>query len=257
MPQIYRDEIIYLKDNFRFVDYAEEVSTTLDELLDEEYLLKYLHEISAHFNTDNIFIIGSQLMKRLAFNVVLPPLYLMTIHRMKLDLDFRKMWIVPNIVGDLWLPNLYLEDFAVEKIEENELEDYLKSLFTKMNELVEIVTKVTRVPKPNLWENISVYVYWLYETKLKDERFKENADRIKSDFELLIRGLDADAFGGQCNQLTNFYWGRRIEEDGTRIRRTCCFYYGANSGRKTCTTCPHTEESVKKPLPFEKGFNIS
>src|SRR5690606_31416022 len=145
----------------------------------------------------------------------------------------------------------YLEDFAVEKIEENELEDYLKSLFTKMNELVEIVTKVTRVPKPNLWENISVYVYWLYETKLKDERFKENADRIKSDFELLIRGLDADAFGGQCNQLTNFYWGRRIEEDGTRIRRTCCFYYGANSGRKTCTTCPHTEESVKKPLPFE------
>ncbi|MGM8215423.1 (2Fe-2S)-binding protein [Bacillaceae bacterium W0354] len=254
MAQIFRDEIIYLKDNFRVVDYAEDVSVSLDELLDEEFLLSYLNDISEYFNTDNIFIVGSQLMKRLAFNVVLPPLYLMTVHRMKLDLDFRKMWIAPNIVGDLWLPNLYLEDFTVEELPDDERKTYLSELFNKINDLVNVISKVTRVPKPNLWENMAVYIYWLYEKKFKDDRFVDVADRVAMDFEFLVHRLGADAFDGMCNQLKNFYWGRRIEEDGTRIRRTCCFHYGANEARKTCKTCPHTEESVKKPLPFEKGY---
>ncbi|WP_054754493.1 hypothetical protein [Piscibacillus salipiscarius] len=65
MTQLMKSEKIYLKDNFRMVDYAEDVTVTLDQLLDEEFLLQYLKDIKSEFNTESIFVAGSQLMKRL------------------------------------------------------------------------------------------------------------------------------------------------------------------------------------------------
>ncbi|WP_054754494.1 hypothetical protein [Piscibacillus salipiscarius] len=186
---------------------------------------------------------------------MLPTLYLLTVHDMKLNLSFNRAAIVPNRVGDKWLPNLYMDDLEVELIEpslrEDERRKLTEELFAKMDQLVNVFNKVSRVPKPNLWENISIYVYWLYEKKLKDERFAEVAERVDSDYQYLIFGMSSDIFSDDCNQLTNFYWGRRIKEDGTRIRRTCCFYYGANSDRKCCKTCPKAKEDLSKPLPFE------
>ncbi|GEL78219.1 IucA/IucC family C-terminal-domain containing protein [Tenuibacillus multivorans] len=259
MAQLLKSEKIYLKDNFRMVDYAKHVSVTLDQLLDKDFLLKYLQDIKSEFNTESIFVAGSQLMKRLGFNIVLPTLYLMTVHDMKLDMDFKRAGIVPNTVGDKWLPNLYLKDFHVESIVTSEREDVRQAitedLFQKMDQLVQAVSNVSRVPKPNLWENIAIYVYWLYEKKLKEDRFRDVANQVGDDYSFLIRGLSADVFADNCNQLTNFYWGRRVKDDGTRIRRTCCFYYGANSDRKCCSTCPKSSEDVAKPLPFETVKN--
>ncbi|TFB22803.1 hypothetical protein E3U55_06085 [Filobacillus milosensis] len=259
MTQLLKSEKIYLKDNFRMVDYAENVSVTLDQLLDEEFLLEYLQDIKSEFNTESIFVAGSQLMKRLGFNIVLPSLYLLTVHDLKLDMDFGRTGIVPNTVGDKWLPNLCLDEFIVEKVDpakrEEERREVVEELFSKMDELVNVFNKVSRVPRPNLWENISIYVYWLYETKLKEERFVGLLERVDEDYKFLIRGMSAEVFSDDCNQLTNFYWGRRIEDDGKRIRRTCCFYYGANSDRKCCKTCPKSSSDVEKPLPFETVKN--
>ncbi|SEQ80919.1 IucA/IucC family C-terminal-domain containing protein [Piscibacillus halophilus] len=259
MTQLLKSEKIYLKDNFRLVDYADNVSVTLDQLLDEEFLRKYLQDIKHEFHTESIFVAGSQLMKRLGFNIVLPSLYLMTVHDMKLDMTFDRTGIVPNRVGDKWLPNLHMDGFSVEKFDEANREEerriLTENLFAKMDQLVNVFNKVSRVPKPNLWENISIYVYWLYEKKLKEERFTDIAEHVEEDYQYLIRGMSADIFSDDCNQLTNFYWGRRIKDDGTRVRRTCCFYYGANSDRKCCKTCPKSKEDLSKPLPFETVKN--
>ncbi|RPF53371.1 IucA/IucC family C-terminal-domain containing protein [Aquisalibacillus elongatus] len=255
MTQLLKSEKIYLKDNFRMVDYAENVSVKLDQLMDEEYLRNYLQDIKHEFNTESIFVAGSQLMKRLGFNIALPALYLMTVHDMKLDMTFNRAGLVSNTVGDKWLPNLYMDQLSVEKMSEERRETerqvLTEEIFQKLDKLVNVFNKVSRVPRPNLWENIAIYVYWLYEKKLKEERFSHVAKRVEEDYEYLIRGLSANAFTDDCNQLTNFYWGRRIQVDGTRIRRTCCFYYGANSDRKCCSTCPKSPEDAAKPLPFE------
>lgn len=259
MTQLKKTEKIYLKDNFRMVDYADNVTVTLDQLLDEEFLLDYLKKIKSEFNTESIFVAGSQLMKRLGFNIVLPQLYLMTVHNMKLDMTFDRAGIVPNTVGDKWLPNLHMDELRVEDLgeatREEERRAMTENLFAKMDQLVNVFSKVSRVPKPNLWENISIYVYWLYEKKLKEEQFADVTERVEADYKYLTFGLSSEAFSDDCNQLTNFYWGRRIKDDGTRVRRTCCFYYGANSDRKCCKTCPKSQEDLSKPLPFETVKN--
>ncbi|PKR77655.1 hypothetical protein CEY16_06890 [Halalkalibacillus sediminis] len=254
MAKLTKEEKIIMKDYFRMVDYAEEFSAQLSDLMDEEKLRDYLHEIKREFGTDSIFVAASQLMKRLGYNLALPPLYMMTVKNVKLDMPLDQLWIVPNVVDGKWLPNLYMEEIKVEEFGEDreaERREYCENLFRRLGELVQLVSDVARVPKPTLWENIAIYVYWIYEKKLMEEPFAQIQGRVKEDYEFLLRGLGAEAFDDNCNQLRNFYWGRRVEADGTRIRRTCCFYYGANEERKPCSTCPKTPEELARPIPFE------
>lgn len=183
----------------------------------------------------------------------------MTTNDMKLNLDFKRTKVVPNTIEGIFLPNLYLENLEIEKIKpqerETERQAITEDLFKKIDAFVGVLSKVSRVPRPNLWENIVVYVYWFYEKKLKEDRFQGIETQVDQDYKYLIHQLSAEVFADNCNQLTNFYWGRRIEDDGTRIRRTCCFHYGANSERKRCSTCPKSAKDVAKPLPFETVKN--
>jgi ferric iron reductase protein FhuF len=102
---------------------------------------------------------------------------------------------------------------------------------------MEQVAKEAKISRQTLWENVMLYVYWLYETVLPKLGETEFADE---DFQAL---LDAPAsfFGMNRNPAATFYSEKVYVEKHQatmRVRKTCCFYYQTNSSGARCSTCP-------------------
>lgn len=242
MSKLVTDKLLQdLQTNFRIVDHPpHEEIVTLDELLDERYLKSYLLEISEYFNTDDLFVVGSQFMKRAGFLLVVPSLYTMTVYKKRIPLKFKNYYLVSAHKNENWLPNLYIKDLTFESIHPDaynlQRNKFIEELFKNIYLLITNVSNITLVPRPILWENIAIYIYWLYENKINGVE----KERL-SDLSYLVNEVMASTFHESYNPLKRFY-NKKVEiigeEKPIRIRRTCCFYYKSSPSGGFCKTCP-------------------
>jgi len=228
---------------FRF-NTSLEHSFSLADLLDESFLKDFLKNLSLAIGAPTEKVAASIFIKRYAFLAVMS-LYAMTALNKKLNVSLDNVKMEPAEQGKDWLPSFSLKDAEVLSSGSNEnrpkwRKSVLKDLFA--NSIYPMISKLEKtvgISKLILWENIAVYLFWLYETELKDS---DNANS-KDDFRYLILEAEGQIFGAyNLNPLQKFFTEKmylKERDEEVRIRKTCCFSYQLPAGKR-CKTCPCT-----------------
>lgn len=225
-----KENLSILEEKFRFT--KEGTGPTLSSLLNGE-MDSYLQTIQPYVNAPNKKVAASLLVKRLSFLAV-NVLYVMSVTNKKIEINPDHIQIVSHFDGDTWLPKFRFEPLRITSIEDREwerkkvLEQLFKEIFTP---IINMLSKKAKVPRTTLWENVMIYIYWLYESVLQEPH---------DDFRALLEA-DGELFDMNHNVATTFYSAKRYVKpiDATvRVRKTCCFYYETNEKKAHCKTCP-------------------
>jgi ferric iron reductase protein FhuF len=249
------EEKQYLANNFRFISETQgEETISLERLLDKEFLKSYLIELSDNFQSDKFFVTASQFVKRLGYIMTVPILYSMTIYDKKVDIGLENCHLLSKFSKGTWLPQLYLHNHSVEEPSEDDRLQWRETLLTRLfrdniSKVLDSISEVSSIPKSILWENVAVYIYWLYEKRIKEGVPNGLKRQILSDFYYLIHQAPGSMFGEANNPLQKFF-GAMCETpfstEPIRIRRTCCFYYELNPKGDCCLTCPKGKREIEQ-----------
>lgn len=234
---------------FRFTTekFSSPLSVSMALLQDEQALLDYLEELGKHIGAANEKVTASIFMKRYAFLAVIY-LYAMTVWKSRIEISFENVSLESNSQDDLWLPRFYFNEVRLEMVESDQekwRENSVNVLFREhLYPLVKSLSKATKVSKLILWENIAVYIFWLYESVFgKDDVPEDVVRRSKEDFHYIIFQAPGSLFGSYHENPLKRYYNQLIyleELDAeVRPRNTCCYSY-LTKAKKRCVTCPHT-----------------
>ncbi|GLB59739.1 IucA/IucC family C-terminal-domain containing protein [Cytobacillus sp. NCCP-133] len=236
---------------FRLADHeSPSFSIEVTDLLDPGKIRGYLQQVKQLIGANDEKTAASILIKRYAFLPVIF-LYSMTSWNLKLDISHENLVMESREKNGLWLPNFRFKKLIGERAGKNRdqwREEVIRTLFSEhVFPIVDCVAKEARISKLILWENIAIYVYWLYETIMPKETAV--AKQAVKDFKFIIEEASCEVFGGyHANPLGRFYNEKIFmenKENMIRPRKTCCFSYLTDSGKR-CGPCPLTCRNRKK-----------
>ncbi|MEH7307636.1 siderophore-iron reductase FhuF [Neobacillus drentensis] len=229
-------------EKYRFNPHLEH-SFEVANLLDESFLKDFLKNLCAAIEAPSEKIAASIFIKRYSFIAVIS-LYAMTAWNKKLNVSLDNVKMESPEQGKEWLPGISLKDVTGQEWDGTERSEWRASVFKDLfaNNIYPLIThleKTVGISKLILWENIAVYLFWLYETELKEYP----NDHIAADFRFLILEAAGPLFGRyDLNPLQKYFVGKTyLKEWDTevRVRKTCCFTYQLPAGKR-CKTCPCT-----------------
>jgi ferric iron reductase protein FhuF len=212
-------------------------SFNVGNLLDEEYVLDFMKNLAYSIGAPSERTAASIFIKRYAFIAVIS-LFAMTSGNKKMNLSLDNIEMEEAEYGKDWLPMISLKDPSIDEWDGEDRGEWRKSVYrdlfaNNIYPIIDYFEKTFKVSKLILWENIAVYLFWLYELELKDS---ENPN-VLSDFRFLINEAEGNLFGRyNLNPIQKYYSEKN--QDEVRIRKTCCFTY--QLGSKRCKTCPCT-----------------
>lgn len=213
--------------------------------LDEQGMNSYLSDRAASIGTDDLKVAASLFMKRYAF-IAAMGLMAMTYWNKKLNLKPENLILLDGDKNGLWMPQFYIKDASVTQFTSHEeKEAFIQSIFAEhLDKVIQSLKKTTKLSNLILWENIAVYVFWIYENDdfLLSEGMKKQRDE---QFHQLLLDENSQWFGRyHRNPLARYYSGKVNVEGVTekvRVRKTCCFSYRLENGEQyRCKTCPQT-----------------
>jgi siderophore-iron reductase FhuF len=217
-------------------------SFSVADLLNEEFLKEFIAKLAVIIDAPNEKIAASIFIKRYAFLAVMS-LFAMSAWNKKVDVNLDKTYMEKLDMCTIWLPAFSFSALEAEEWNSSEnrdewRKDLLSDLFAKnIAPIITMLEKTFRISKMILWENIAVYLFWLYETELKDSENKY----VQDDFRFLLEA-DGKLFGRYRKNPIQKYYGEKVymEEYATEVRRrkTCCFSYQLSGGTKRCKVCP-------------------
>lgn len=240
-----KDEIVQLRQ-FRLTteEKSSELSIPLNDLLDENILLKYLEEVGLQIGSPNLKVTASIFVKRYAFLAVIY-LYGISAWNKKINISFNNISFQTEEFDEKWLPKFYFHSTELEKAEDNRYEWREKAFKVFFSENIHILiaqlSKSTMQSKRILWENIAIYLFWLYESvlqKLDDEGLR---NRAREDFHYLVYEAPGSLFGNyHVNPIKRYHNNKEYNEhlEELRVRTTCCFSYLLEGVTNRCKTCP-------------------
>ncbi|MFN2744192.1 IucA/IucC family C-terminal-domain containing protein [Bacillus sp. z60-18] len=209
------------------------------QLLDEDFLGSYVQDIKDRLNAPNPKVAASMIIKRCGMLAALH-FYLFTVYGKRLPTEASSVsWeIDPDDEG--WLPSFYFAEGAEPAGENrrNALQTLMEDIFRNhIGRLIASCRKACSISKHILWENIAIYLYWMYETLQTETADSNVKERAASDFHFLLYEAHPDLFeeGAAENPLNRFYPGRDVKD---RTRATCCLYYTTDKSGRKCSTCP-------------------
>jgi siderophore-iron reductase FhuF len=232
-----------------------EHSFNVANLLDESFLKDFLKKLSVTIGAPSEKVAASIFIKRYAFLAVMS-LYTMTAFNKRLNLSLENVKMELAKQGKDWLPGISLKDATVQDWDGNDRSQWcagiLKDLFANnLYPLISQLEKTVGISKLILWENIAVYLFWLYETELKGYH------QAAEDFHSLISEAEGKLFGHyNLNPLQEYFAEKTYLEEWdaeVRVRKTCCFTYQLPAGKR-CKTCPCTQ--IMKDRRCHDGENI-
>ncbi len=234
-------------EKYRFNPHLE-YSFCVEDLLDEALLEDFFEKLTSIIGAPSSKAAASIFMKRYAFVAVMS-LYAMTVWNKKMNVTLCNINMEAPAPGKAWLPAFSFKDLALEEWEgagdRAEWRDsVIENLFAKnIYPLIAQMEKNFGISKLILWENIAVYLFWLYETEIRDI---EN-----DDFRYLLFEAKGPLFGRYKLNPLQKYYSEKTEE--VRIRNTCCFSYQLPAGKR-CKTCPCSQ--IAKEGRCHDGENI-
>lgn len=219
----------------------------LEDFFNIDKLPTILFRIGEQMGSISKKVTASMIAKRMAFYGVIH-LYAMSVMNKRLVVKIEEVKLVVPAEDKLWLPDFYFGDFHLEDtITERERwrETVVKELFSGFfHPLLEILRNETRFSKLVMWENIALYIFWLYESLLSNKEYQSIYDRLKEDFQFIIHEADSTLFGPYKNNPLSRFDSEKVLRDGTvepiRIRKTCCLsnLLDQKDGKR-CSTCPN------------------
>jgi siderophore-iron reductase FhuF len=243
-------------EKYRFNPSLEH-SFNVAELLDGSFLKDFLKKLSDVIEAPSEKVAASIFIKRYAFLAVMS-LYAMTALNKKLNVSVENIKMETAQQGKDWLPGISFEDATIQDWDGNNRSEWRASVFKDLfaNNIYPLIThleKTVGISKLILWENIAVYLFWLYETELQDSK----NDNVAGDFRYLISEAGGKLFGRyNLNPLQKYFAEKTYLEEWdaeVRVRKTCCFTYQLPAGKR-CKTCPCTH--IAKDRRCHDGENI-
>lgn len=217
---------------------AEKISDVLIDGNMGPFLKKVKHEIQA----PDLRVAASVFMKRFAFVAVIY-LYAMSVWKKRLQFSLETLHLLNSKDEAHWLPEYYFEKLEALPFENVDFDAWrnesLQHLFKDVVfPVLDSLAKEGKVSRRILWENIAVYIYWLYENVLGITEGSHAA----ADFDYICNKAPGYLFGSyNSNPLQRFnqepiYLGDLGEF--VKVRKTCCFTYQLGEKRTYCKTCP-------------------
>ncbi|MCA1031580.1 (2Fe-2S)-binding protein [Bacillus timonensis] len=244
------EQITKLKE-FRLTteSYESKFSVNLGILLEDRNLSEYLTSLQAKLNAPSKKVSASMFAKRFGFFAVLH-LYAMTMLNKELQSTLQDTFIeVDETLGNLWLPSFRIEQLSVNGCLDHERvewrEKVVTSIFAKqISPIISLLSKEANISKLILWENVAIYIFWLYERLLEDPSNEKEKLQIQEDFDYIVKHAPGKLFGSyNRNPISrNFNEKMYIEtfKKEVRVRNTCCLYYETTEKGDRCQTCPVT-----------------
>ncbi|HET7522268.1 MAG TPA: IucA/IucC family C-terminal-domain containing protein [Bacillales bacterium] len=235
-----REEAKLLKEHFRYdpTGNIHENSTPAAALSNRIELAMMLEKIGKKLNSPSPLVTASQFSKRYSFMVAVPALYAMAVFDKGMNATLGNCRIGPSAAPDVWMPHLQLDDDECLPAPLHDRHSWRDTIFKRLfKENLSIVnrmlTALTSVPETILWENTALYVFWLFEERMKQSDTPQ-AEQIKEDFHHLVFADEGEVFGKSANPLQPFYSRKHL--NGVRVRQTCCLYYKLPEA-DFCSTC--------------------
>jgi ferric iron reductase protein FhuF len=197
-------------------------------------------ELQEKLNTDKQHVLGSMLVKRYAFLAVLV-LNSMSLFDKGMNSSIDNISIQTDQKDPLWLPSFYFVNKEVTTPGTNRADwrtTVVQTLFKEnIGKIISAVSLQTKIAKVILWENIAIYIFWMYETVLQDTSLpSEVAAKVQEDFHYVVMEAPPQLFGTKArNPLIKFY---RPKQNDVRMRTTCCLFYLTSKNDDRCQTCP-------------------
>lgn len=238
---------------FRLTTHATSSSLSIEaiELLNSGPLKNYLNILRQHIDARDEKVAASILVKRYAFLPVIY-LYALTAWNLKLDISCENVSLERRDQDGHWLLGFRFKHLGGEsagKDRDQWREDCIRSLFNDhVFPIMDLISKEAKISKLILWENIAIYIFWLYETVLSAGE-ASLAERAAEDFRYIMKEAPGALFGGYNENPLKRYNNEKVfaESKGKTIRprKTCCFSYLTNSA-KHCGTCPQICKKIIK-----------
>lgn len=107
-----------LQQTFRilFQNNLTDQPVVVQSLLDEGYLYDYLKQTGEILQTDQLLVVGSQLIKRLTNILFVPALYTVAVFNKKIDFSADNRYIISAMKKQKWMPYLYSETDKVTEV---------------------------------------------------------------------------------------------------------------------------------------------
>lgn len=247
MASFTKVQIDKLKDYRLTLDPIDsELSIECQKLLDREALTIYLTRLQQEFQTSKRAVSGSMLLKRYGFLAALA-LYSMSMWNKMINVTLENVSIQSSYKKDVWLPNFLLKTLQVNDMEHDrhkKRDELLTVLFRHhFDRVINSVSQAAKISPVVLWENVAIYIFWMYESLRNEDLSNEVKERVKDDFEYVINEAKGELFhANEHNPLTPFYRPKVYESTVNkeiRVRKTCCLYYLTDGGTIRCQSCPH------------------
>jgi ferric iron reductase protein FhuF len=217
--------------------------------MDIDACLRYLKHITKKLKSPSLAVTASQFSKRYAFLAVLPTLYAMSVYNKGLAIQMENCHIESATINQNWLPKLRLSNWTVTEAgqaRQRFREELIYTLFARnVAQVLRKLSQCTGISSAILWENIAIYVYWLYETMLKDVD-KAIKEQVREDFHYLTGQAPSYLFAETFQPIAKFFAEKRktsFSEQPIRLRQTCCLYYILDPEGACCTACPKKIQS--------------
>jgi len=240
------DELEQLKQ-FRLSEHMENSEPlAVEMLLSKERLTDFLKDLQIRVHAPDSKVAASMFAKRYGFFAVLT-LYAMSVFDKRVNTSLPNIFLDMNDANDIWLPKFMFGDYhTISPNHRGEWrEETVRELFSENIDIViNNLSKVAKVSKIVLWENIAIYIFWLYERLLTDKKFQTRSQQIREDFDFLLKNDNGALFGTyNQNPISRYYHEKTYEplkQAEIRIRSTCCLFFKTTKGHDRCLTCPVT-----------------
>jgi ferric iron reductase protein FhuF len=237
----------------------EPLTIEVDTLLSGE-MDNYISRVMVGIGAPNEKVTASMIMKRYAFFAAMS-LFTMSHSDRGLNIRTSNVTLVSHYEDGLWLPKFYLKDLSFEAVHGDRpvwREQYVKNLFANhIYLLMDQLTQISKISKLILWENIAVYLFWLYESVLEESN-EERKRIMAEDFRYLFYEAPGHVFGEYNHNPLTKYDSEKIFNPDTekyiRYRKTCCFSYQLEGHPKRCNTCPCFQSNAEGGCLSEQSF---
>jgi len=218
-------------------------------LLDRTVCRAVLDELGPIIGSPSRAITASLLGKRIAFLVVSPSLYAMSMFDQGLNMRMENCITDYTHLDGAWRSRMVVNDLTthgpgradrfawIEQVATGIFAGHLAPLWEAFHQASGIAPRI-------LWENTAVRVYSLYERRIAKLGCGAQQRLAQDDFRYLTGDAPPSVFGLSDNPLARYFFERKcVTTPGglpsqVRVRKTCCLYFMATKPPEYCSTCP-------------------
>lgn len=216
----------------------------LRDLLKEEPRIQALRQIKDCLGTANLSVASSMLVKRISFAILIP-LALFSLYQKRIvSPTWNVALLTPSDTDSLWIPKIAMDLSEIQEVDSirrsQERTELFCWIFQKhFSSWIQAIRSSVKISKITLWENVYVYIQWMYQSMLEEIPSQEAKKRVEEDFLALVTDPELPLTLEGRNPFESFSQAalcRSAEEPLTR--QTCCLAYLTSSRPQHCKTCP-------------------